>query len=267
MNVADYFKDNSKIYYGHGTASNKGGLNKTVLNIFESGLMCSCGLCQTYGKSPTIHSTTLSLGEGSDDLYDKRAHQLNNWKHRDSKNIIIASLPKNLLLTYHIISSLSARWNGTAAFCYSIPQGNGQQSFYLMPEFIKGCYDATNQKFIPNYNYYENLEKEQQEALFEQVKQNYKDTLLECASHRDFKFSSFAECQVDISEKLGEGWVPPFTEEETSEIDYQLKNISHAISNGTCADVSQNNESSNNLIDLDASALVDIADVGQHFDT
>ena len=101
---------------------------------------------------------------------------LKNWPHKNSNIIIIVSLP----MQYKIIESydLGTYDMADAAFYYTPSKELRDKysltnSSYVLPEFIVGYYDAITDSFTLNPKYYENLSKQQQEELFNQVKQNY----------------------------------------------------------------------------------------------
>ena len=164
-------------YYGHGTNGNENILN----SIFEYGLRNSHG---------TLYHTTISLGPG-EQINENILELLNNWPHLNSKKIVIISLP----LKFHIYDSagIGTYLKSTEAFSY-IPNDEARfkeplliDGSYTMPEFIKGYYDVNTKKFIFNPNYYEDLSIEEQNKLFDIIKQNYIRALDETCGILEYK--------------------------------------------------------------------------------
>lgn len=171
-------------YYGHGTNGNENTLN----SIFKYGLRNSHG---------TLYHTTESLGSGEEilgsgkQINEEVLKKLNNWPHFNLKKIVILSLP----LKYHIYDSaaIGTYLKLTEAFSY-IPSEEDKvkeplliDGSYTMPEFIKGYYDVNTKKFISNPKYYENLSIEEQNKLFDTIKQNYIRILDETCGVLEYK--------------------------------------------------------------------------------
>ncbi len=177
--INQFFRNPENVYCGHGTGSN----NEAVIqSIFKYGLRCSHG---------NLDYTTMPLGVGEERLFEKIEDMLNNWKHFESKKIIIASLPIDLLLPdggvlygkkysafYYQISQEEAEIIRETELKDS-PDVHLSQGDYLKPEFVRGVYDAKNHTFTPNDRYYENLPEEEQEKLLEEVKIKHKAILKE----------------------------------------------------------------------------------------
>lgn len=212
MLVEDYFKNKDNVYYGHGTGRIGGGVEDKIL---ANGLRCKNNI-------PSIYYTSICLGEGADDLYNKNAELLNNWPHTDSSEIIIACMPKNLTFNPFTLIGMALEQYRESAFCYSVPQENGKLNYYLKPEFIRGYYSAATKTFTENDRYYENLPKEEQDQLMQETKQTYIDILVEQSRNGMMPFSSFAECQQVVAEEYGEEWKSPFSEEEVADIDVRI---------------------------------------------
>ena len=164
MDFNQIFSNEENIYLGHGTSVDN---DKVIQSIMENGLRCSHG---------SLYFTSVLLGVGGQ-ILEEQQELLKNWPHNNSKTIAIVSLPRQ----YKIIDQVgTGTYNqGDAAFYYtpSEEQRNNNpvltNSSYVMPEFIMGYYNASNNTFTNNPRYYENLPLEEQEKLFEQVKENY----------------------------------------------------------------------------------------------
>lgn len=171
------FNNSKNGYYGHGTNGDK----NVIDSIFKYGLRNSHG---------TLYHTTMTFGPG-DQIDENVIDLLNNWPHLNSKKIIILSLP----IKYHIYDNLDigTYLKATEAFSY-VPseEEKAKESLlldgtYTMPEFIKGCYDVEKKEFIANTKYYENLSIDEQNNLFDIVKQNYIRVLEESCGIFNYK--------------------------------------------------------------------------------
>lgn len=157
MNINEILNNKDNMYYGHGT----GITNNDVINsIMNKGLRCS------HGK---LYHTSMTLGIGTQ-IRDEEYMLLKNWPHRESEIIAIVSIP----MRYQIIpipGTITQGENREVAYYYQPSEED--QSFFVMPQFIAGYYDARNDSFTPNPKYYENLSEEERTTLFSKIKQNY----------------------------------------------------------------------------------------------
>lgn len=201
--IAEQFGNKENMYYGHGIGADD---PKKIGSIFKNGLRCS---------HERLFFTTSAFGEGSEQLFESQKGTMDNWKHKGSKQIIIASLPKK----YHIINVPCGPLYGkeTSAFCNYIPQEKATklgiaQGYYLKPEFVRGVYDANNQSFTRNDRYYENLSPEDQKKLFDEVKKQYVDLL----KGSQWTLEEYAEILESI------GGENPLTQEEIAQADREV---------------------------------------------
>lgn len=163
MDINAILNNQENIYYGHGTGIDSQEITDSII---RNGLRCSHG---------SLYYTSEVLGIGTK-IEDSEKEMLKKWPHKDSNIIIVISLP----IKYKIIDSASiGTYNMADAAFYYTPNENTRKSEkltnspYVMPQFIVGYYNARDDSFTPNYGYYENLTKKDQEQLFQQVKQNY----------------------------------------------------------------------------------------------
>ncbi len=185
--IRKYFCNSENVYYGHGIGAERKGVIESILKY---GLRCSHG---------SLDYTTMALGVGSENLFDEIEDKLNNWQHLDSKKIVIASLPMNLLL----VDAGSLYGKRHSAFYNHISMEEAEnirenelkdydnisfsQGDFLRPEFIRGIYDANARAFVPNERYYENLPEEEKNKLIEEVTQKYNE-ILEESKNNDSPF-------------------------------------------------------------------------------
>lgn len=180
--IQSVFTDEDCFYLGHGTASDDGVIN----SIFDEGL---------YVKDPEevkgyistlrgLSSTTVALGVGSSELFGTIQDELDHWRHKDAKKIIIVEIPKEYSLYMDV--------NGDAyePFYVKSNHPDDYQGLRLRPEFIRGVYDAENYSFTENAHYYKKLSMEQQQSIMQDVKQQYIRTyandMLVCPSELEF---------------------------------------------------------------------------------
>lgn len=163
MEINKLLNNNQNMYFGHGTGVED---SEVIRSIMNNGLRCSHG---------SLYFTSVALGIGSQ-IPASEQELLKNWLHKDSKIIVIVSLP----LQYKIIDLVGTpTYNQADAAYYYIPDENTRKKFsltnspYVMPEFIVGYYDARNDSFTSNSRYYENLHENEQSKLFDKVKENY----------------------------------------------------------------------------------------------
>lgn len=161
------FDNSSNDYYGHGIGKNN---ENVVKSIFSNGLRCSHG---------SLYYTTIEFGMGSTTLFNEQLETLNNWKHKGSTQIVIASLPLKFQLFVNPL-----QYDKEAAYYTKMEDEEAKKldlapGKYLRPEFIKGMYDAETGIFTSNDKYYENLPVEEQNVLFGEIKKNYIDLIKE----------------------------------------------------------------------------------------
>lgn len=180
--------NSQNVYHGHGTSG-----DDIITSIFDNGLRCSHG---------SMYFTTCALGKGGE-LDNEVLDTMNNWPHLQADKIVIISLP----IKYNILDAMPlGTYNlGTNAFYYDV-EGNDKlsQGKYVMPEFIVGCYDSNTKTFEKNNKYYELLPQEEQDKLFERVKENYVQTLEDACGLDYYK---------EVLKNLPE-WEFPLTDEE-----------------------------------------------------
>lgn len=163
MEINKLLNNTQNMYFGHGIEIED---SEVIQSIMNNGLRCSHG---------SLYFTSVALGIGSQ-IPESEQEMLKNWPHKDSKIIVIVSLP----LQYKIIELVgTATYNQGDAAYYYIPDEITREKFsltnspYVMPEFIVGYYDARNDSFTSNPRYYENLQEHEQSNLFNKVKENY----------------------------------------------------------------------------------------------
>lgn len=189
MEIRNKFRNNSNCYYGHGIGAYD---EEKIKSIFDNGLRCS---------HKQLYYTTIALGLGSENLFDEKSDLLNNWKHKNSRQIIIASVP----LKYNIleIPKTGLGDKAQAAYYYEIPNGE-EKGLYLKPEFILGMYDADKQEFVSNDKYYENLKQSEQDLLFDEIKNRY----IKIIKESSYSLKEYGEILDSIN------WKNPLTSEE-----------------------------------------------------
>lgn len=194
MDINKVLNNQNNIYFGHGT----GVENKELIDsIMNDGLRCSHG---------SLYFTSVTLGIGTQ-IKDSEKELLKNWPHKDSKIIIIISLP----LQYKIIDAMGmGTYNkGDSAYYYTpdeklrVENPFLTNSPYVMPEFIVGYYDARSDSFAPNPKYYEYLSSREQKDLFDKVKSNYFNIIDDAVGIDEYK---------EIAKSIG--WNYALTEEE-----------------------------------------------------
>ena len=191
------FSDNSVCYLGHGTTG-----DKTVLeSILQKGLKTvNPKEIRAYGNTLRgLDSTTIVFGSGTDQLFEQEKVKLDNWPHKGSQNIVIVSLPKEYILRILDI--------GTFADPYKpFYIGSEERGFYLRPEFIKGIYNANIHSFMENANFYQNLDKETQKILFENIKTAYIKSYAEFSNVNPKETSKKLPLNEQEMEKISIEW-------------------------------------------------------------
>lgn len=161
--IEDLFKDDGELYLGHGTPN-----KKVISSILKRGLRTvNSEDFKFYSNTLRgLDSTTISFGEGNKDLFAEQKELLNNWPHKNSRNIVIVSIPKK-----YALRATEVGWG--ADLYQAFYTENEEKGYSLRPEFIKGIYDADTKTFTSNENFYQNLESQQQESLFKEISQQY----------------------------------------------------------------------------------------------
>ena len=157
-----YFSNKSNYYFGHGTNASDDIIEK----ILAEGLAVIDPEA-VKGYMDTLRgldSTTIPFGPGNEELFEKHEELLNNWPHKDAKNIVIITLPSK-----YVLDPSSCKY-GTDYF-ETYYTGNEETGYKLRPEFILGIYNANEKSMRINSNYYANLSEEKQKELFEEIEE------------------------------------------------------------------------------------------------
>ena len=163
MDINLIMNNEKNMYYGHGTGTSS---PEIIDSIMCNGLRCSHG---------SLYYTSICLGMGKH-IEGNSVDLLNNWPHKKSDIVIIVSLPNKFNV---IDSSGLGTYNCANAAFYYTPSEEQQRKYslsdsdYVMPEFIKGYYDASSKTFVSNPRYYELLSPLEQERILNIVKSNY----------------------------------------------------------------------------------------------
>ena len=152
--MEQFFKESGYQCIGHGTGRS-GDAVETVLSIFKNGLRT---------KDNSLSFTSIPISTPTKELIqnyrelgidiptmDSLKELLNNWKHLNSRKIIIARLPIAYINRKGDRDDLDGEMYG--AFMNEIKKENGDIKYYLDSRFILGYYDADIQKFIINNKY------------------------------------------------------------------------------------------------------------------
>lgn len=191
------FANQANQYYAHGI----GAYDENIIkSIFENGLRCSHN---------ELYWTVLEFGKGSDTLFEENEELLDNWEHKGSKHIMIASLPE----VFHLldVKGTPLFQKRHAAFYNTISPEEASQlgispGLYLKPEFIRGMYDANKKDFIENDRYYENLPEQEQKRVLDEIKQQYIETI----EKSGWTLEEYVQILEDIDMEF------PLTQEEIS---------------------------------------------------
>ena len=225
--INQIMNNSNNVYFGHGT----GVENQDIVNsIMQNGLRCSHG---------QMNATTYALNYGGS-LSENNVNALNNWQHKKSKNIVIVSLPTNLL---YMSSNYDQRQE---SFYYKSSDGTN----YVMPEFILGYYDAETGLFHQNPNYYELQNAAVQQEILDKVKKNLASLIEEYSDIDSYR---------EMCEALGVSF--PFTNEEVSRYFNELDSHTQQQTN-----IVENGNSSQKELDLDT-FFDDDTDWGENIQT
>ena len=197
MDIEKQFVNQVNQYYAHGIGEYD---EKVIKSIFENGLRCSHN---------ELYWTVVEFGKGSDTLFKEKQELLNNWEHKGSKHIMIASLPD----AYHLldVKGTPLFQKRHAAFLNNISQEQASKlgiapGLYLKPEFIVGMYDANKKNFIENDRYYENLPEQEQKRVLDEIRQQYIETI----EKSGWTLEEYAQVLKDVDMEI------PLTQEEIS---------------------------------------------------
>lgn len=162
--IEDMFKCEQNFYFGHGTC----GGEETINSILKNGLnTVNSEAMKGYGNTLRgLYSTSIGLGEGRDYLFSEQIDLLENWPHKDSKDVIIISIPKKYALRNTEVGGMTDLYEPFYV-------GSEEEGYNLRPEFIMGIYNADSHTFIQNDNFYQNLDENKQEKIFEEIKNRY----------------------------------------------------------------------------------------------
>ncbi|MBR1884494.1 MAG: hypothetical protein IJ809_06175 [Clostridia bacterium] len=166
--ISSFFADTDDFVLGHGTP----GEEEIVSAIFKEGLIVENSEEVEFYMNTLrgLDSTSVALGKGNEKLYNESQQLLNHWEHKDSKDIIIISLPIK-----YMIPNIPYIADKYLPFYVQDTKNGG---LLLRPEFIKGRYNARNNSFTPNTNFYKNLEPSKQEELISEVKQKFMEMII-----------------------------------------------------------------------------------------
>lgn len=202
MDINKLLNNDQNIYFGHGTGTEN---NEIIQSIMNNGLRCS---------HDSLYFTSATLGIGSQ-IEHPEQEMLRKWPHKNSKIVVIISLP----IKYKIIDIMgTGTYNMGDAAYYYIPDETTREKFsltnspYVMPEFILGYYDARNDSFTSNPKYYENLQKHEQDNLFNKVKENYFNII-----NSGWKIEEYKEIAKEL------GWNFGLTDEELKSFQQKQK--------------------------------------------
>lgn len=182
--------------YGHGTGR-KGNSDEVVDAIFSEGLRT---------KNNSLYYTTLGLSTPTPEMKEQLKEiglpeptledlkkQFNNWQHQDSKKIIIARVPTEYINKAGDRSDLDGEMFG--AFYTQKPQPNGQETNYLDPKFIVGCFDVDKQAVRLNNNFERTLTPE----TIERLKDGYRKTLDKTNARKERQALGITQTEVDLA--------------------------------------------------------------------
>ena len=176
--IKEAFSDVSQLYFGHGTV----GDENVISSILQTGLKVKNPIeARAYDSHLRgLTSTSDLLGTGSETLFDESKESLENWTHMQAKNIVICSLPQELVLSKHDVGS------GVVDLFKQFYIGSEEEGFFLRPEFIAGVYNADSHSFVENESFYKNLSEEKQASIIESVKKKYIKEYAENAIHSPY---------------------------------------------------------------------------------
>lgn len=193
--------------FGHGTGR-KGNSDEVVDSIFSEGLRTKNNSLYytTIGlTTPTPENKELMSEIGMPEpTIENLKNQFNNWQHQDSKKIIIARVPTEYINTIGERSDLDGEMYG--AFYIQELQPNGQETNYLDPKFIVGCFDVEKQAVRLNKKYERTLSPE----TIKRLKENYKKTLEKTKARLDRAELGITQ-QEQVQEMVQQEMVPDYS--------------------------------------------------------
>lgn len=187
--ISQLLSDEDVYYFGHGTI----GDDSVIDSILQIGLKVKDpeAVSGYFSHLRGLDSTTISLGEGGTQLFEKNKELLTHWPHLNSRRIVICALPKEFVLNKKYV-------NPNADFFESFYIGNDEEGFRLRPEFITGIYDADKQSFIKNENYYTNLSEEKKKEIIDSVAERYITSYADFSQYPPQENPTFPETKVDV---------------------------------------------------------------------
>ena len=170
-NLCDF--DNTMIC-GHGTASAGDG-HEVIEDIFEEGVKGFESLSNMVGenrRNEVVGSTDLtdntiglwSSMEGGLD-FSKMKEYLDNWPHRNAKNIILMRFP---IEYYHAYTEVGGE--RTQAYFIEHEDKQGQPTHYIDRRFIIGNYDAETGQVELNPHFEPNISGDFKKELDERLR-------------------------------------------------------------------------------------------------
>lgn len=158
--VMDVLNEKGYFCLGHGTGRSNDS-KEVVKSIFENGLRT---------KDNSLYYTSIGLDTGD---FDNLETKLNNWKHCESKKIILIRIPIEFI---NVIGD-TADLNGERYGAFMIEKAeNGKIRNYVDSKFIVGCYDSVTHEFEYNDKFERVLRKETLETLGKQYKEALEKT-------------------------------------------------------------------------------------------
>ncbi len=144
--ISYLFNDSKYLLLGHGTGRSLDG-DDVILSIFTNGLRT---------KDGSLYYTTTGLDTSNiDDLINR----LKSWPHLNSKKIILMRLP----IEYINIKGESADLGGERFGAFTYKKEN--DTYYLDPKFIIGCFDVDSSLVTLNDKFEEELTRDSIETL------------------------------------------------------------------------------------------------------
>lgn len=162
IDVKDILTDPNYGYYLHGTGYGDNEHQKKIIaSIFENGLRASHN---------AMYWTTVCYGTGKDvkDGWEEMVDDMNHWKHKDSKNIIIVRFP----IKYLIAGADDSFGEKDYAIYNEVTDPKTEQvTRFINPKMVVGCYNATSGEFLINPNFEEELSPETEKLLKEKYEE------------------------------------------------------------------------------------------------
>ena len=150
------------VYYLHGTGYDDIEFQpKIIASIFEIGLRAS---------NNSMYWTTVCYGTGNDvkNSWDEMVDDMNNWKHKESKNIIIVRFPMKYLI---FGADESVGEKDYAIYNEVTNPKTGQVTRFINPKMVVGCYNSNSEEFLLNPNFEKDLTPETEKLLQEKFEE------------------------------------------------------------------------------------------------